>query len=260
MIVTRVSDRFLEAAIRRVARPDEDVISDTRDRADALRHGFPRLAVQDAEHPRLEGPDGPLPSVYVRAAQMRRWRESWQASGTPPSWVEFAAAELGPAVGEGRCVAWIDAALRDLSRAVGRPLPPALVGLARRVLEYPSGYVDMGDLGALTGLSVGALKARFRRRGLPSPFSYLRWLRCIAVASRLQQGANVADAARRLGWTSTGNLCRYVYTTTGHAPSALGVDGAWEMILASFATKHLDPVALDAWEGLDDLFLRTSVA
>jgi AraC-like DNA-binding protein len=163
-------------------------------------------------------------------------------------------------VGEGRRIAWIDLVLRDLSRAIGHPLPPALVGLVRRVLEYPSGYVDMGALEALTGLSVGALKARFRRRGMPSPFSYLRWLRCFAVASRLQHGANVADAARRLGWTSTGNLCRYIYTTTGHAPSALGADGAWEMLVAAFATKHLGPVALDAWEGLDDLFLRTTVA
>ena len=35
--------------------------------------------------------------------------------------------------------------------------------------------------------SRGALKARFRRRGLPSPSTYLRWFRVFAVAGQQER-------------------------------------------------------------------------
>ena len=82
-------------------------------------------------------------------------------------------------------VSWVDRALSDLSRAAGTQLPPVLRGFARRVMEFPSRYDDLHPLAETCGLSRGALKARFRRRGLPSPYAYLRWFRLMAVAYAL---------------------------------------------------------------------------
>ncbi len=70
------------------------------------------------------------------------------------------------------------------------------------------------------GLTRGALKARFRRRGLPSPYAYIRWLRIIACAHLLSDGTiTVARTARRFGYTSAGNLCRTMTSLTGLTPT-----------------------------------------
>jgi AraC-like DNA-binding protein len=258
MIVTSVRDSTLCAAIRRAARADEDVVARPGALVEAVQFGFPRLVVQRAGELRIEGADGPLATVELSAVTVGSWRESWRREVIPRHWVEHAAAQLAVHLAEPGPV-FVDETLRDLSRLAGRALPPSLTGLARRVLEFPSAYVDIGALARLTGLSAGALKARFRRRGLPSPFSYLRWLRCLAVAALLQEGRSVTGTAWRLGWTNSGNLCRHVATTVGGTPSALARDGAWETLLVRFSTELLAAPALDEWDELGALF-RDQVA
>jgi AraC-like DNA-binding protein len=256
MILTTVGDQALKAAIRRAARPDEDVVFDAPGLVGALEFGYPRLAVQRRGEFPLMGTDGPVPPVFLGEAALRQWRSSWRECGRPLGWVDFLAERLGPALRGSWQPSHVDLALRDLSHLAGRALPPALVGMARRTLEFPRAYVDGVALEALTGLSTGALKARFRRRELPSPFSYLRWLRCLAIGAVLRDGCSVADAARRLGWANSGNLCRHVVTTAGCPPSALAEDGAWETLLVRFTGEFLSSEALERWDSLDDLFLR----
>ena len=69
-------------------------------------------------------------------------------------------------------VAWVESILRDLGRAAGYSLPPELSALGRRTLEFPSKYPRLEEVAEAVGLTAGALKARFRRRDLPSPFVY----------------------------------------------------------------------------------------
>ena len=255
MIVSSVQDRTLQAAVRMAARPDEDVVVQAAQMADALRFAYPRLAVQRPGQPVLEGADGPVPAIYLSPAAVLRWQARWRTGAVPCTWVEFVARQLTPAMRMSWCSTGVDGTLRDLSRAAGRTLPASLVGLMRRVLEFPNAYIDLASLGPVTGLSAGALKARFRRRHLPSPHSYLRLLRCLAAAAVIRQGTSVASTARRLGWTTSGNLCRDVSATLGRAPSSLAEAGEWETVLAGFARTHLTPEALEAWDALDGLFL-----
>ncbi len=258
MVLSTIEDLLLRRALARAARPDEDVVAELERLVFALEFGFPRIAVQWSGEPLLSGADGLVPSVFLRRDALDRWRHEWKREQVPQPFLEFLAGRLRLELREGRAPLHIDRTLRELQRVSGHALPDALQGLARRVLELPAAYVDGRGLEELTGLSTGALKQRFRRRDLPSPFSYLRWLRCLAVASLIGSGYTVADTARRLGWANTGNLCRLVATTVDRQPSELALEGAWEELLVAFAESHLTADDVEAWEGLEPLFLRVA--
>ena len=153
---------------------------------------------------------------------------------------------------------WTDRLLHELGRASGGPLPSGLRGMGRRVLEFPPRYRDLHQLARLSGLTRDALKARFRRRGLPSPFSYLRWFRVLA-ASRVLSDPTVTTvaAAFRLGFTSSGNLCRSVQATAGLNPSDLRDSESRGKLLARFAEELLGTDLEEPLGGLTDLFLRS---
>lgn len=258
MVLSTIEDQVLRRALVRAARPDEEVVADLERIVLALEFGFPRLAVQWSGEGVLGGADGPVPPVYLRRDALDLWRHEWRREQVPVPFVAFLAERLRSELRNGSAPNRIDRTLRDLQRIGGGPLPDALLGLARRVLEFPAAYVDGRGLEQLTGLTAGALKGRFRRRGLPSPFSYLRWLRCLAVASLIGDGHSVADTARRLGWANTGNLCRLVATTLGRQPSELASEGAWEELLLGFADLHLGATSVEAWHGMEPLFLRVA--
>jgi AraC-like DNA-binding protein len=154
-------------------------------------------------------------------------------------------------------VYWVDETFRGMSRVVGRPVPVAFRGLARRVLEFPSAYADLYALSELSGVSPGALKARFRRRGLASPSVYLRWLRILAAGHLLSEpGATTLSASYRLGISSDGNFCRWLRGATGLRPRDVkGAEGMTRLLVA-FGMRLLDAPACEAWASLDDLFLR----
>ncbi len=99
------------------------------------------------------------------------------------------------------------------------------------------------------------MKARFRRRGLESPYTYLRWFRVMAVANLLSDHeVTVAQAAYRLGFTSDGNLCRAMVSVTGLRPTDVRTVRGWNHLLITFARTCLTGSSLHAWEGLDELF------
>jgi AraC-like DNA-binding protein len=261
MIIVHVSDPTLRSALRRAAHVEEDVITDSALAADALLLGFPRLVVitpADMDRLPLPGSTLPVPIMEIHPATMARWELERRAFSVPPARVDFLRSRveglLEKQSGDGT---WVDRALGDLSRAAGSALPVPLRAFARRVLEFPSHYADLHAMAEACNLSRGALKARFRRRGLPSPYAYIRWLRVLACAHLLSdRSVTIAGAARRLGYTSAGNLCRTMISLTAVTPTEARTLRGWNRLLLCFTWEYLRADALSGWRELDDLFRR----
>ena len=261
MIVVRVHDRVLEAAVKVSAHPEEDVITDHEPGLDALRLGFPRVLVRAGCGLR-ERPPGSVRVIDLDDVLLARWETERRAEALPAPRLEHLASRLqGLLERSASDRTWADAALADLGRAAGRRLPPPLRTFARRVFELPSRYTTLHDVSGACGLSRGALKARFRRRGLESPYTYLRWFRVMAVAEVLSDpGITVARAAHRLGFTSAGNLCRITASVAETTPTELRTGEGWNRLVVRFASEHLTPGALDGWATLTQLFGRRKAA
>lgn len=263
MITALLSDPFLRAAVRRAALAEEDVFWEARVVSDALEHGSPRLLIHVPEerHPLLRSVERLSPGTPVLSltrATLKGWEASRRSRGVLVGRVEDTAGRLRVEIRQNAVpTPRVDRTFGALTGASGNPLPPAFRGMARRVLEFPSRYTDLHDLADLSGISRGALKARFRRRGLPSPYTYLRWLRVLAVADALSDpDATTAAAAFRLGFTSGGNLCRFVQNTTGTPTSRLRTPTGRVGLVAAFARDLLHGDLLEGWQDLDELFLR----
>jgi AraC-like DNA-binding protein len=257
MIVARVSDPLLRKALCAAAHAEEDVVTEAGLVSDALQCGFPRLLVRAGGFRSTEPPEG-IPVLDLDDVMLGRWEAERRSEELPLPRLDFLTRRLqGLVERSAREATWVDTALADLSRAAGARLPLPLRAFARRVLEFPIHYTTLHPIAKSCGVTRGALKARFRRRGLGSPYAYLRWLRIIAVAEVLSdRSVTVAAAAARLGFTSDGNLCRMMASLTRLTPTDVRTVHGWNTLLISFAWKHLTPDALDAWAGLDGLFER----
>ena len=263
MIVGLCSDPILRAALRRTAHPEEDVILDERLVGSALELGFPRAVVYVPEdgHPlarRFGGLDQGVAMIAITQATLRSWEADRRAHDVPPQRVHHTADRLRIVIAQHTLgPSWVDRALADLSRAAGARLPLALRTLGRRVMEFPLQYADLHGMADVTGMTRGALKARFRRRGLPSPAHYVRWFRVLAAARLLaDRDVTTAQAAHRLGFTTGGNLCRSIKAVSGFSTSEVRNVPGWNRLLVSFAWNSLGRGALEQWATLDDLFLR----
>jgi AraC-like DNA-binding protein len=261
MIVSRVTDPLLRQAVRGAAHPEEDVVTGAELVAEALQWGSPRLVVRSGAPPH----DRQWKRVRVLDVDdllLRRWESERRAEDLASPRLEYLIRRLqvlmerSPTEGT-----WVDSALADMSRAAGAQLPFPLRAFARRVFEFPTRYTTLHDLSDACELSRGALKAKFRRRGLASPYTYLRWFRVIAVAAVLSdRTVTVAKAAHRVGFTSDGNLCRTTSALAGTTPTELRTVLGWNRLVVRFAWLHLTPEALHAWTTLSDLFERRRVA
>lgn len=262
MIVAFVREQGLQAAILNAALAEEDVIFGVAEGLDAVHHGFPRLIlVSDAGH-------SPLPSYPGRpelpVLRITTWGSGQtipgRGSATSPSGFP---GRLRAAIREAASsMPWVEELFRDMAAAAGAPLPPAFRGFARRVLEYPARYDDLHAMARLTGLSRGALKARFRRQGLRSPADHLRWLRALAVAHVLRDGdVTTVEASYRLGYTSNGNLCRAIQSIAGVSPARLRTQTGRSALLLRFVARFAeDPEAMRRWRRFENIFLRREVA
>jgi AraC-like DNA-binding protein len=257
MIVARCPDPVLRQALRAAADVEEDVITDPALAEEALRWRFARLLVR-ADGPAAADRWARVPVLDLDDATLRRWELERRADQSPLARVEFLTRRLSALMARSAADAnWVDAALADLSRAAGARLPAPLRAFARRVMEFPTRYTRLHAVARECDLSRGALKARFRRRGLASPSVYLRWFRLMAAAEMLSDRSNtVASAAHRLGFTSPGNMCRTMATLAQLTPTEVRTLRGWNKLLITFAWTHLTPAALDAWAGLDQLFQR----
>lgn len=263
MILAPIADRSLRAAVRRAALPEEDVLHSAEDVVDALRFGFPRLLVYSpgdgAWWPELAAPGHPpIPTLVVTSPTLESWEVAWQSGGLAVRRVDDSALRLrslmGLTTGRGW---WVEKFFDDMVRVVGRGLPSGVRGLARRVMESPTRYIYLDDLGWVTGLTPGALKERFRRRGLPSPARYLRWFRLIAAANILRDPeVKTLEASHRLGFSSDGNFCRWVRTTSGLSASALRRPAGRTVLQVRLAESCFPEGSLEKWSSLEPLFLR----
>lgn len=262
MILAALSDPILELALRRAASPDEDVFCDEDRVLDALERGFPRLIVQGAL-PRgslrwIADRRAQVPVFHITREVLAGWEERRGRLEVAPSRVRFWQKRLGEVIRQdaGR-VSWIDRTFSDLAGAAGAHLPPALKGLGRRVMEYPSLYTTLGPVARATGFSSGSLKARFRRRRLASPSVYLRWFRAFAVVHVLTEGGlPYREAAFRLGFSGSANLCRFLENATARTAGRLTGSGGREAMLSGFVGTLLRAGDLAGWRDLDGVFLR----
>jgi AraC-like DNA-binding protein len=259
VIIAYVTDPTVRAAVSLAGHPEEDVIVDADVAAEALSGGYPRLVVRsvDGAWPVLLPFVPAVPVVTLTEATLARWESERHSSAFPGGRTEWLGGRIALLVErQSSEVTWVDRTLSELGRAAGTPLPPAMRGFARRILEFPPFYHDLHPLADACGLSRGALKARFRRRGLASPSAYLRWFRTMAVAYQLSdRSVTVAQVANRLGFTSDGNLCRAMISLTGLTPTEVRTLKGWNRLLISFAWTYLGSDALEGWRGLEDLFL-----
>lgn len=255
MIVLQVADPLLRRAAARAAHPEEDVVADSRLVSQALESARPRAVITDG---RVHGRIGPHEVVEVDDTVLARWDAERRAQALPPTRVDFYAERLKHLLASTESTASsADRVLSMLSRAAGQKLPFPLRSFGRRVLEFPAYYTSLYPLAEACGTTRGALKARFRRRAIDTPSTYLRWFRALAVADVLaDRDVTVATAARRCGYTSDGNLCRALSSVAGMTPTEVRTVTGWNRLLITFAWTHLSAEALEGWAALDELFGR----
>ena len=264
MIVGYISDPFLRAGLLQAGHREEDVVLDRSLADEALASGYPRLvacSAADGGRALLPPGDHAVPVLILTDPMLAAWEAERLSREIPLSRVEWLGRRLRESMeAQVAGATWVDRALGDLGRAAGAQLPSSLRGFARRVMEFPSHYDDLHPVARACGVTRGALKARFRRRGLPSPSVYVRWFRMMAASYALSdRTATVAQVASRLGFTSDGNLCRAMLSLTRQTPTEVRTLHGWNRLLISFAWTHLGAGAVDAWHEMGELF-RTRAA
>lgn len=257
MIIGYTTNPVLRNALLLAARPEEDVVL-TPDRVDeALTFGYPRLVVRESdEGTGVPVTDRGVPILTLSRETLARWDAERREAPVPTTRVAWTADRLrGLLEQESAAPSWVDRTLGELGRLTGKPLPSGLRAFGRRVMEFPSHYDDLHPLAEACGTTRGALKARFRRRDLPSPSLYLRWFRIMAVAYTLaDRSVTVAQVASRMGYTSDGNLCRTMLSLTRLTPTETRTLHGWNRLVISFAWNFLGAEHLEAWRDLEDLF------
>jgi AraC-like DNA-binding protein len=263
MILAPLRDPFLRAAVRRAGLPEEDIFCCPTGVQEALAFGYPRLLVFEPGSltwslERRLASASDLPTLPIDNTILRHLRPSGLHSWDGGSMVDDAARRLRALMQEaGARATWVEGFFSDLARITGSSAPLEFRGFARRILEYPIRYSSPRVMGSVAELSPGAMKERFRRRGLPSPALYTRWLRLIAAARVLSEpGVTTLAASFRMGFSSDGNFCRWVQATSGLSPSGLRSGEGRLALLARFSHRCLENRALEKWRSLEGLFLR----
>jgi AraC-like DNA-binding protein len=243
--------------------PEEDVLHRFEDVREALRFGYPRLLVCHAEDRsqlcrELNFRNRNVPVLAVSGPTLRGWETAWEMDGLAVTRIDDSALRLRSLISKAATDSeWVEGVFSDLTHTIGRGLPPEFRGFARRILEFPGRYSALGPLGDAFGLSPGALKARFQRRGLPSPSRYQRWFRLLAAGRVLADpGETTLTASFRLGFASDGNFCRWVRDTSGLTPSSIRDWDGRLLLLIRLAEECLPEGAIEGWESFGGLFLR----
>ena len=263
MILAPISDLKLRATVQRAALPEEDVFHRLEDMSQAMHFGFPRLFLYKTDDQALirrtvASLDPEVPILVLTGPTLSSWDTAWRAEGLAVHQIDDSALRLRSLIQQtARSSPWVEGIFADLTRTLGRGLPEDLRGFCRRVLEFPSRYSSLARLSEVIGLSPGALKAKFRRRGLPSPSRYLRWFRLAAAARVLSDpDETILSASFRLGFNSDGNFCRWVRANSGLSPSALRGRSGRMLLLLGLTEECFPEGTMEKWGSLGGLFLR----
>jgi len=263
MILAPINDPSLRQAVRRASLPVEDVFVGTEDIVRALRVGFPRISILESESdeamPRLIRSVGSkLPILEIAPLDLQKLRGS--AAPVATRQIDVDPVRLRRMINQvARPMTWLDGLLRDLGGLAGRPLPLEFRALARRVLEFPSYYARTEEAAVAVGLTPGAMKARFRRLGLPSPFAYTLRLRALCACELLARPEmTTASVAYTMGYSSSGNFCRAFRMLTGLKPSSGATVQGRLAVTTSFAKELLQAEQLEKWDSLGPLFVRAA--
>jgi AraC-like DNA-binding protein len=262
MILAPVQDRALRSIVRRAALPEEDVFVRIEDVQEALRSGYPRILVRGQEDFPMgrsflgPGPP-PIPLLTIRDAVLKDWASTWAVRGTALSRVDDSALRLRRLMADvAGSSDWVGTVFSDLTQILGRGLPVDFRGFARRVLEFPGRYVSLEQASIVCGLTPGALKGRFRRRGLPSPTTHLRWLRLLRAGQLLSDPSETTlSVSSQLGFTSDGNFCRWVTATSGMNPTDLREWNGRLLLLIRMADACFPHGTLEHWKSLGGIFV-----
>ena len=263
MILAPIRDSSLLHSVRHALGAVEDVFTREDDVLPALYRGFPRVSIIEP------GPEGRLVQAIRAIAPDLPVVELAQLDGlslrSPPPVVVIPPVDTAPArmrqlIDRAALpMTWVERLLRDLGQAAGSPLPPGVRSLGRRVLEFPARYSRTGDVAAAVSLTPGALKARFRRFGLPSPFAYTARLRALSATELLTwPGMTTERVAFHLGYASGGNFCRAFQKLTGLRPSEAATVEGRLLFLTRFASELLAQEQIAQWAEAGALF--TNVA
>lgn len=253
MILAPLRNPEVEAIVRSVVRPGEQVVTSPVMVLPAALLGFPRGAVVWNHHDPVMRV---LREVGIPTVELTRsgWEEQRRRS---PEDGRLAMGGLLDSVAG--TDTWVERLFSDLERTCGRPLPQAFRAFARRPLEYPREHQFTRQIAPCFGMTRGALNQRFVRSGVPSPGSYLQWLRVFAAAHVLgNETVTTAQAAHRLGYTSSGSLCRSIQTLGGLPTTRLRTPGARPGLLMRFSVDHLSPGHLAGWDDLASLFVAAA--
>lgn len=263
MILAPVKDPSLLRAVRRASLPVEDVFVETEDILRALRGGFPRVSILESGADEMvvqliRSIGSKLPVLEVAPVDLKSLRGSTTPVATRQ--IDVDPIRLRRLIDQvARPMSWVDGLLRDLGHVAGRPLPLELRALARRVLEFPSRYALTEEVAGTVGLTSGAMKARFRRLGLPSPFAYTVRLRALCACELLARPEmTTTSVAYHMGYSSSGNFCRAFLMLTGLKPSVGGTLQGRLAVTTSFAAELLRAEQLDKWDGIGPLFVRAA--
>lgn len=263
MILAPVKDPSLLRAVRRASLPVEDVFVEAEDILRALRGGFPRVSILEAGSDEMvarliRGIGSKLPILEIAPVDLRNLRGSTVPVVTQQ--IDVDPVRLRRMIEQvARPMSWVEGLLRDLGQVAGRPLPLELRALARRVLEFPSRYARTKKVAGTVGLTPGAMKGRFRRLGLPSPYAYTVRLRALCACELLaRKEATTTSVAYHMGYSSSGNFCRAFLMLTGLKPSVGGTLQGRLAVTTSFAAELLRAEQLEKWDDLGPLFVRAA--
>jgi len=253
MIVAPLQHTSAEGALRDLARPGEEVVTSPDAVIPAVLLGFPRLGIVW----RRTDPfirvlrDSNVPVLVLGD-------ERWTATGVGISDEQRGTLERLVSRRSSRTV-WSDRLFADLERVAGAALPVAFTALARRPLEYPRLYTTVSEIADPLGLSRGALNQAFQRTAVPSPGGYLRWMRLFSAAHLLAESdLTTARAAHRLGFQSSGTLCRAVKRFAGVSTEDLRGRHARDRLMGHFVSGWLRPEQRRAWDDLGDIFVAAA--
>ncbi len=120
---------------------------------------------------------------------------------------------------------------QDALRAIceGWRLDPVLRQLAQWALLHPRAATTMQGLLDATGIGRKAFVRHARAAGFDPPLRFLHALRVLEFTLLARDGCTITQAARQLGYGSTGTLRRHLRQLTGMAPGAARALGIPEL-------------------------------